>query len=58
LALTTVDVHVLIQAMCETRDEDIIEEVKQELWQFLDRTQWDIFQLILLDMRTSDVFYG
>lgn len=44
--------------MCETRDEGIMEEVKRELWQFLDRTQWDIFQLVLLDMRTSDVVYG
>jgi hypothetical protein len=44
--------------MCETRDEGIMEDVKRELWQFLDRTQWDIFQLVLLDMRTSDVVYG
>ncbi len=44
--------------MCETRDEGIMEDVKRELWQFLDRTQWDIFQLVLLDMRTSDVVCG
>lgn len=41
--------------MCENRDEGIIEEVKRELWQFLNRTQWDIFQLLVLDMRNSDV---
>ena len=35
-----------------------MEDVKRELWQFLDRTQWDIFQLVLLDMRTSDVVCG
>jgi tetratricopeptide (TPR) repeat protein len=39
--------------MCETRDKGIMEEMKRELWQHLDRTQWDIFQLILLDLRLS-----